>query len=126
MKSKSICTGKESYIMLRKKPYIERDKALAERHLVARLETLKSKGMTDVQIQRDATARHFKGEIRQAKYRLACIAELENLMARKAEIKAEKLAAPKVEQPRKRRAAGPIKQKIRAERKAVAVEAEEE
>ena len=77
--------------MLRKKLYIEKDKTTAEKRLTARLELLKSNGMTDVHIQRDAAVRHFRGEIRQAKDRLASIAELEELTARKAEIKAEKL-----------------------------------
>jgi hypothetical protein len=112
--------------MLRKKPYIEKDKALAEKRLAARLEILKSEGMTDAQIRRDATARHFQGEIRRAKGRLASIAELEKLMARKADIKAEKLAAPKVDPPRKRHAADPAKKKARMARKPAAVEADEE
>jgi hypothetical protein len=82
--------------------------------------------MTEVQIQRDARARHFKGEIRRAKYRLACIAKLEEQMDRKAELKAEKLAAPKVNTPKKRHAPDPIKKKARMDRKLAVVEADEE
>lgn len=112
--------------MLRKKPYIEQDKAVAEKHLAVRLEMLKSKGMSIMQIQRDATVRHYKGEIRQAKERLSSIAESEKLMASKAEIKAEKLAAPKVNPPRKRHVADPVKIKARRERKLATVKVDEE
>ena len=112
--------------MLRKKPYIEKDKADAEKLLVMRLEMLESTGMSKLQMQRDATIRHYKGEIRQARERLASIAELEKLMAKKAEIKAEKLAAPKVNPPRKRHAADPVKIKARMEKKLATVEADEE
>jgi len=112
--------------MMKKKPYIEKDKALAERRLIARLEILKSKGIADELIQRDTTVRHFKGEIRQAKYRLASIAEVEKLMVRKAEIKVEKLATPKVNPPKKSHAADPEKKKAKMEKKRVVVETDEE
>lgn len=112
--------------MLRKKPYIEKDKALAENRLSTRLKALQSEGMTEAQIRRDMLVRHFKGEIRRAKCRLASITELEELMARKAEIKAEKLAAPKMNPPKKRHAADPEKKKAKMEKKRVAVEADEE
>lgn len=112
--------------MQRKKTHIEDDKALAEKSLAARLEILNSKGMADAQIKRDAMVRHFRGEIRQANYRLTCIAKLAEQMARKAEIKAEKLATPKVNAPKKRQAADPVMKKAKKERKQAAVEADEE
>lgn len=112
--------------MLRKRPYIEKDKAQAEKRLSTRLEALQSEGVPEAQIRRDTLVRHFKGEIRRAKCRLASISELEELMARKAEIKAEKLATPKVHPPKKRHAADPIKKKARMDRKQAAVEADEE
>ena len=112
--------------MMRKKPYIEKEKALVEKRLSVLLETLKTKGMSDTQIQHAASVRHLKGEIHRAKYRLSCISELEKQMVRKREIKAEKDAAPKVDQPKKRRAEGPAKKKSRTERKLDVAEAEEE
>jgi hypothetical protein len=112
--------------MMRKKPHIERSKAIVEKHLVARLEMLKSKGISEMHVQRDATVRHYKGEIRRAKERLASIAELERLMERKAEIKAEKMAAPKIEHPKKRHETDPVKKKAKMERKLVTVEEDEE
>ena len=87
---------------------------------------LKSKGMSAMQMQRDTTVRHYKGEIRQAKERLSNISELEKSIARKVEIKAEKLAAPKVDHPRKRHVADPDKKKARMERKLATVEVDEE
>ena len=86
---------------------------------------LKSKGMTEKQLQRDAKVRHFKGKIRQAKSQLAGIAELEQLIARKAEIKAEKLAAPKTSQPKKRHVPDPAIKKAKKEKKISVAEAAE-
>jgi hypothetical protein len=80
--------------MLRKKPYIEDHNIIAERNLAARLEICKSRGMTEVQIERDSAVKHLKAEIRKAKRNLANIAKLELQIAQKAEIKAQKLAAP--------------------------------
>ncbi len=103
--------------MLRKKPYIEERKTISEKHLLARVETLKSKGMTATQIQRDVRVRHCKGKIRQAKHQIAGILELEKQIARKEEIKAEKLAAPKATPPKKRPAQEPAKKKAKMEKK---------
>ncbi|MCB2147680.1 MAG: hypothetical protein KQI81_14480 [Deltaproteobacteria bacterium] len=102
--------------MLKKKPYIEERKTVTEEQLLGRVETLKSIGMTESQIQRDAQVRHFKGKIRQAKHQLAGILELESQIARKKEIKAEKLAAPKVAPPKKRHAQDPVKKKAKREK----------
>ena len=111
--------------MMRKKPYIEKEKELAEKRLSVLLETLRTGGMSDSQMQKDATVKHLKGGIRRAKYRLGCIAELEKQMDRKREIKAEKSAAVKTNQPKKRRAEGPAKKKSKADRKSAAVAVEE-
>ncbi len=111
--------------MLNKKPYIENHKNLAESKLAARLETLKSNGVTDIQIQRDANVKHYKAEIRQARYQLADIAKLESQIAQKADIKAKKLAAPKVEPPRHKRASSdPEKKRAKKEKKIAAATAE--
>ena len=123
---KQSSAGKENSIMLRKKEYIEKDRSRFEKNLATRLETLQSEGLADKQIQRDTIVRHFKGEIRRAKCRLAAIEELEELMARKAQIKAEKLAAPKVDPPKKRHAPDPVKKKARMERKLATVKTDEE
>jgi len=113
--------------MLNKKPYIENHKNLAEGKLVARLELLKSKGMTAVQIKRDPTVRHFRAEMRTARNQLADIAKLESQIARKAEIKAQKLAAPKADHPKhKRSVSNPEKKRAQRERKLAAANAEAE
>jgi hypothetical protein len=114
--------------MLNRKPYIENHKQLAESKLAARLEILKTKGISAVQIQRDTTVKHFKAEIRKAKYQLANIAKLESQIAQQAEIKAKKLAAPKVEPPKHKRASSdPEKKRVKKEKKiaAAAVETED-
>jgi hypothetical protein len=114
--------------MLNRKPYIENHKQLAESKLAARLEILKTKGISAVQIQRDTTVKHFKAEIRKANYQLANIAKLESQIALQAEIKAKKLAAPKVEPPKHKRASSdPEKKRVKKEKKiaAAAVETED-
>ena len=110
--------------MLKKKAYIQEHQAKSEKQLAERLQTLQTEGMTDKEIQRDAKIRHFKGKIRQTKRQLAGIDAIEKQMARKAEIKAEKLASPKVAAPKKKHTASPEKKKVKKERKAV-VEAED-
>lgn len=103
--------------MLRRKPYVEQHKTTAENQLAVQEETLKSMGMTETQIKRHSRVRHIKGKIRQAKQQLAGIAELEALIARKAEIKIEKQALQKVSPPKKRRAPEPEIQKTKKEKK---------
>ena len=112
--------------MLKKKPFIQDHKKLAENKLLARMEVLKSKGMTKEQIQKDAVVKHHKAAIREAGYQLAQIEKLEMQIAQKAEIKAEKLAAPKVARLRPKRSAAPdpLKKKAKKERK-IAAEVEE-
>jgi hypothetical protein len=100
--------------MLNRKPYAENHKLLAEKQLQARLEILKSKGMTAKQMQRDPKVKHFQALIRQAKYQLGSIAELESEIARKAEAKAQKRAAPGDKPSRAERSAPePVKKKAK-------------
>jgi hypothetical protein len=111
--------------MLNKKPHFENHKNLAESKLAARLKILKSKGLTEIQIQRDNNVKHYRAEIRKARYQLADIAKLESEIARKAEIKAEKLAAPRTDHPKpKRSASDPEKKKAKSEKKRTAATAE--
>lgn len=110
--------------MLKEKPYIELRKAVAEKRLALRMETLQSQGASEKQIQRDTKVRHFKGKIRQAQHQLADITELERLIARKAEIKTEKRAAGKAQHPHEQHAPNPDKRKAKRERK-IAAEVEE-
>ncbi|MBW2443014.1 MAG: hypothetical protein JRH12_21245 [Deltaproteobacteria bacterium] len=113
--------------MLNKKPHIENHKILAESKLATRIENLKSKGKTDVQIQRDSAVKHLRAEISQARQQLASIAKLESDIARRAEEKARKLAAPKSEKPKpKPSAQDPMKKKARKEKKIAAAAATEE
>jgi hypothetical protein len=107
--------------MLNKKPHIENHKILNESKLATRIENLKSKGRTDLQIQRDSAVKHLKAEIRQARQQLTSIVELESDIARRAEEKAQKLAAPKTDQPKpKRSAQDPMKKKAKKEKKMAA------
>lgn len=118
---------KENRIMLNRKPYITNHKMHAESKLAARLEFLKAKGTPDERIQRDPTVRHFRAEIRKAKYQLADIAKLELQIAQVAEIKAQKLAAPKPDHPKnKRSASDPMKKRAKREKKLAAATAGEE
>ena len=113
--------------MLNKKPNIENHKHLAEGKLAARLELLKSQGKTAVQIKRDPTVRHFRAEARTARNQLAGIAKLESEIAQKAEVKAQKLAAPKAEHPKgKRSGSDPEKKRAQREKKLAAAKAEAE
>ena len=107
--------------MLNKKPHIENHKILAESRLATRIENLKLKGKTDVQIQRDSAVKHLRAEIRQARQQLASIAKLESDIARRAEEKAPKSEKPKP----KRSAQDPMKKKAKKEKKmAIAADAE--
>jgi hypothetical protein len=113
--------------MLNRKPYVENHKNIAESKLAARLEILKSKGMTAEQIKRDASVKHFRAEMRQARNQLADIAKLESQIAQKAEIKAKKLAAPTVEPPKHKRAdSDPEKKRAKKEKKVAAAKVETE
>ena len=113
--------------MLNKKPYIENHKHLAEGKLAARLELLKSQGKTAVQIKRDPTVRHFRAEARAARNQLGNIAKLESQIAQKAEVKAQKLAAPKADHPKsKPSGSDPEKKRAQREKKLAAAKAKAE
>jgi hypothetical protein len=86
---------------IRHKGDIAERKNQAEAQLAARLETLKARGLGEDVIQREATVRKLKAAVRKAKQRLAAAAAAEKLTADKARIKAEKLAGPKPETPKK-------------------------
>jgi hypothetical protein len=118
---------KENRIMLNKKPFIENQQNLAAGKLAARLEFLKTKGMPDERIQKDPTVKHFRAEIRKARYQLADIAKLESQIAQQAEIKAQKLAVPKTDPPKHKRSdSDPTKKRAKKERKIAAAAAETE
>jgi hypothetical protein len=111
--------------MMKKKPYIEDHKKNARRKLTVLKEILKARGMSPEQIQKDPKARHYRAQIRQADYRLAEIAKLEAQMAHKAEIKAQKLAAPKTDAPKKnRKPVDPAHKRAKREKKIAAMTAE--
>jgi hypothetical protein len=110
--------------MLRKKPYIEDRKTNTEKQLLTRLESLKSTGMTEKQIQRDPQVKHFKGKIRQAMHQLTGIAELEKMIASREELKAEKLAAPKTDHPKKQKTQEPAKKAAKKEQEKTTAVAE--
>jgi hypothetical protein len=113
--------------MLNKKSYIENHKQDAESKLAAWLESLKAKGMPHERIKKDPTVRHLRADIRKARYQLADIAKLELQITQKAEIKAQKLAAPKPGHVKlKRSAADPLKKRAKREKKLAAVAAEED
>lgn len=120
---KPACQGNRT--MLKRKPYVEQHKTTAEKQLVLQEDMLKSKGMTETQIQRDSRVRHLKGKIRQAKHQLTGIAELEEMITRKAEIKIEKQAFQKASQPKKRHTADPASKKAKKDKKIAAARAGE-
>jgi hypothetical protein len=122
------CTNlvyERNQVMLKRKPYAQEHKATAEKELAAYLETLKSEGMTEAQILRNATVKHIKGKIRQSMHQLTAIEALENQIARKAEVKAEKQAAPKINPPKKKHAPDPLKKKVKKEKPVAAPEDDE-
>jgi hypothetical protein len=113
--------------MLNKKPYIENQRLSAEGKLAARLEFLKTKGTPEERIKKDSTVKHLRAEIRKAKYQLAEITKLEQQILQKAEVKAQKLAAPQPDHAKHKRAASdPAKKRAKREKKLAAVAAEEE
>ena len=111
--------------MLKHKQHIEKRMAHAEKHLAGRLAALASAGIVADRIQRDATARHFRAKIRQARRQLTDIAALEQSIARQEQIKAEKLAAPKSTLVRKKHASNPLKKREKRERKEAAAATKE-
>ncbi len=82
---------------LRARVYVEKQKEDGEAKLKARLSFLKGKGVTPEKIQKDATVRRIKAEIREANERLASIAAQEKLNLERVQAKEQKLAARKAE-----------------------------
>ncbi len=80
---------------LKQKIYAENQKKVVEGKIAVRRALLKEKGLDSAVIQRDVVIRKMRAEIRKANYRLASIAAQEKLNAKKAQAKAEKLAAGK-------------------------------
>ena len=110
--------------MLSKKPHFENHKTQAESMLAVRLEILKSKGISDLQIKKDSKVKHYRAEIRKARYQLADIAKLEAQIVQKAETKAAKLAAPKIDHAKlKGSSSDHEKKRAKRERKLAAAEA---
>jgi hypothetical protein len=111
--------------MLNRKPQIEAHKKAAEENLAARLELLKSQGLDDGRIQKDAKVKQFRALVRKAKHQLAGIAAMTSLVEEKTETKARKAAAakaPRQETKKAPKAAAPKKPK--KERKPAAEAAE--
>jgi hypothetical protein len=82
---------------LRARVYVEKQKKDGEAKLKARLSFLKQKGVSPEMIQKDATMRRIKAEIRKANERLASIAAQEKLNQERIQAKEQKLAAKKAE-----------------------------
>ncbi len=111
--------------MLNRKPLIEAHKKAAEENLAARLELLKTRGLDDGQIQKDAKIKQLRAQVRKAKHQLTGIAAMTALMEEKADAKARKAAAAKEPRQQAKKAAKPAApKKPKKERKAVAEETE--
>ena len=82
---------------LRARGYVERQKKDVEEKLAARLAMLKGMGVSPQKIQKDATVRRLKAELRQSNTRLASIAAQEKLNQERALGKEQKIAAKKAE-----------------------------
>lgn len=82
---------------LRARVYVERQKKDVENKLAVRLAALKEKGVGAEKIQRDATARRLRAELKKANTRLARIGAQEKLNQERAQTKAQKIAAQKAE-----------------------------
>lgn len=80
---------------LRAKIYVEKQKGNVQEKLNARLTLLKEKGLEDKLIQRDATLRQLKAQLRKANFRLARIAAQERLNQERAQAKIDKPALEK-------------------------------
>lgn len=82
---------------LRARVYVEKQKKDVEEKLAGRLAMLKEKGNSPEKIQKDASVRRLKAELRQANKRLASIAAQEKLNQERALAKEQKIAAKKAE-----------------------------
>jgi hypothetical protein len=111
--------------MLNRKSQIEAHKKAAEENLAARLELLKTQGLDDGRIQKDAKVKQFRALARKAKHQLAGIAAMTALMEEKSETKVRKAAAAKEPRQQTKKAAKPAApKKPKKERKPVAEETE--
>jgi hypothetical protein len=111
--------------MLNRKPQIEAHKKAAEENLAARLELLKTQGLEDGRIQKDAKVKQFRAQVRKAKQQLAGIAAMTVLVEEKAEAKARKSSTAKDPRLHAKKAAKPAApKKPKKERKPVADENE--
>ena len=111
--------------MLNRKPFIEDRRKAAEGKLATRVELLKTKGVNDKLIQKDAKVKQLKAEIRKAKHQMAGIAAMEALASGKVEAKAQKAAAAKApRQEPKKAAKSAAPKKPKKERKAAVAESE--
>jgi hypothetical protein len=82
---------------LRARVYVEMQKRDGEEKLKTRLSFLKEKKVNPEMIQKDATLRRIKAELRKANERLASIAAQEKLNQERIQAKEQKLAAKKAE-----------------------------
>jgi outer membrane biosynthesis protein TonB len=80
---------------LKAKVYVENQKKRVQEALNARLERLKEKGLKEDLIQKDATVRKLKAQVRKADHRLASIAAQEKLNQERVQAKLDKQAAEK-------------------------------
>jgi len=80
---------------LKAKVYVENQKKRIQEKLNARLALLKEKGRKEDVVQRDATIRQLKAQVRKMDYRLAAMAAQEKLNQERAQAKIDKLAAEK-------------------------------
>ncbi len=80
---------------LKAKVYVENQKKRVQEALDVRLARLKEKGLKEDIIQKDATVRKLKAQVRKADYRLASIAAQEKLNEERAQAKMDKQAAEK-------------------------------
>jgi hypothetical protein len=86
---------KEIAMNLKAKVYVENQKKRVQEALNVRLARLKEKGLKEDIIQKDATVRRLRAQVRKADYRLASIAAQEKLNQERAQAKLEKQAAEK-------------------------------
>lgn len=104
---------------LRAKEHLESHKKITGDKLAVRVSDLKEKGLANTAIQRDCVVKKMKARIRQANYRLSCIAAQEKLNADRAKAKAEKLAGKKKssDKPRAKTAKGAPEKKEKKAKK---------
>jgi len=82
---------------LRARGYVEKQKKDVEDKLANRLTMLKGRGESPEKIQKDATIRSLKADLRKAKTRLASIAAQEKLNQEREQATGQKIAAKKAE-----------------------------